>query len=260
MRGLYVFLLFVGQLVGQGMPAPPGARRIAAGARNARLTWNLKTRPEDGDRFLIDISTDKIRTVLITPDGRRLDEANSGSAGLRWSAAGTFTPAFGSTDGGRSIDIEFEEAGRVGRYVFEFDASATTRPSDVEGRFIPHNPVISLMPGFRTVGPVTLNVPRRSAPVDLTLTRPEKDGVFDIVITDPAANVSITLPGGHVIATPEGKEEGVAWTTVQKPRDLDQSSESFFLERLLAFSRRNTSCVPVRHRGGRPVSNSCADV
>jgi hypothetical protein len=242
MRGLYAFLLLVSQLVGQGVPAPRRAQRIAAGAR-ARLILNLNKRPEDGDRILVDISTDKIRTVLITPDGRRVDEANSGSAGLRWNASGAFTPPLGSTDGGRSIDIDFEESGRAGRYVFEFDATSTTTPSDVKGRFIPHNPVISLLPGFRKVGPVTLNGPRRSVPLDLTLTRPEKDGVFDIVITDPTANVSITMPGGRVIVAPEGKEEGVAWTTVQKPRDLDRSSESFFLISGFLLSRDGTHHV-----------------
>src|SRR5581483_3273321 len=179
--------------------------------------------------FIVNVTTTKIRTSLIPPAGGSVNAKTAESAGLSWSSM-PFTPALGSTDDGCAIAIEFTARGKSGRYVFEFDAREATSRSHVDVTFISgereYESVVPKMPGFRRIGPVSLTAKR---PVTLTvnLARKEEAAVFDIVVSDPAATVAVTLPGGRVLQNRDGKEPGVEWMSTQNVADVDPP-ESFF--------------------------------
>lgn len=226
MRAIYLVTILAGPLVAQDVTR---GQDIPAGTRTARVTLTLNEAPRPGDRFVADISTDKIKAVLITPGGLRITEANASSAGMEWTSD-PFTPALGTTDGGHALVVDFAMPGKAGSYVFEFDAGAATSRSRVNIRFISekreYDAMMRSLPGFKMAGPVALGS-KRPETLNFTLAQEEKVGIFDVVVTDPSAKVGFTLPGGRVIETADGQDQGLDWKTVKKAEDIDGADSSF---------------------------------
>ena len=241
MRVLCVLALLVSPLAGQGIASLNRGQDIAAGVRSAKVVLTLDTPPEIGDAFFIDVSSDKITTALLLPDGDRVllhdgDRVDAvyshiGLAAYAW----WNTPPLGRADGSYLITLEFNELGKAGRYEFEFAAGATKTASHVNVSFKSnrheYDAWLRSAPGFLTVGPVMLNQTRPSATLDLVLPRQEVSGLFDVVVTDPGAKVSLALPGGRLIESAEGEEDGFEWKILQDANDLDALEP--FLGRLL---------------------------
>jgi hypothetical protein len=130
MRSIAILVLLANSLLAQSGTSTRGRQHeIAPGSAATRIVHTLKTPPQRGDRFVIDISTDKLRVVLVTPDGRRIDERSVTEAGFSWSVI-PFTPPLGTADGGHITVLSFVKPGGSGRYTFEFDASGTKTLGD----------------------------------------------------------------------------------------------------------------------------------
>ena len=81
-------------------------------------------------------------------------------------------------------------------------------------------PAITL-PGAKTQGPVTLSRSNPSGEVEITLDADEEASFFDIVITDPKANVRMTLPDGRRIDENVDPRGDITWTKLNRAADID---------------------------------------
>ena len=223
MRSLHVFIFGCGLLAGQSRNVAGQARDIPAGTLATQVRFSLNHAPEVGDRFIVTVSTNAVRIALVLPDGRRIDESHAESTGLDWSSM-AFDPALGTTDGGHSTAIEFAQRGLAGEYIIEFDARSAAKLARVNVQFVDANREFDAMlrsvPGFRRLGPVTLTSSKPSATLDFTFARAQALALLAVVVTDPAAKISLTLPGGRIIESAEGHESGLEWNTVNKIEDL----------------------------------------
>src|ERR1700722_18300293 len=165
MRSIAILVLLANSLLAQSGTSTRGRQHeIAPGSAATRIVHTLKTPPQRGDRFVIDISTDKLRVVLVTPDGRRIDERSVTEAGFSWSVI-PFTPPLGTADGGHITVLSFVKPGGSGRHTFELDASGTKTSSHVNVQFISekdeynqsYRELTRSIQGFKTVGPVRLS-------------------------------------------------------------------------------------------------------
>jgi len=204
--------------------------KVPAGAVSKRLALRLKTAAKARDRFVLVISTKKLVPVLITPDGNRIDKANAERAGLSWDDSDMTAP-LGSTDGGVVTTIEFVRLGKAGVYTVEFTAQSIEKPAWVSVRFISEQKeyaaITKSLPGFKTSGPVVLTARAPFATLPITLDQDEEGAIFDIVVTDPGAKVSLTLPDGRTIDSKIGKTAGIEWKTFKNASEADQP-ESWF--------------------------------
>src|ERR1700730_3749050 len=89
-------------------PNPTAKTSLARGPASRRLVLTLNTPPEAGDRAGLDLSSNSIRVVLVTPDGTRISSENAQAFGFSWSET-PVQPPIGSTDGGALLTIHFEK-------------------------------------------------------------------------------------------------------------------------------------------------------
>ena len=81
-------------------------------------------------------------------------------------------------------------------------------------------PAITL-PAAKTQGPITLSRSNPSGEIEITLDADEEASFFDIVITDPKANVSMTLPDGRRIDETVDPRGNITWTKLNRASDMD---------------------------------------
>jgi hypothetical protein len=127
---------------------------------------------------------------------------NAQTAGFYWGESDHAAP-LGSTVGGRTTSIEFKRTGSAGTYAIEVTARNLASPAGAFVQFIYDKRTYRLMmqsvPGASIAGPVALDGAERSATLDVTLEQDEELSMFDILVTDSTAIVTLTLPDGRTL-------------------------------------------------------------
>jgi len=88
-------------------------------------------------------------------------------------------------------------------------------------------PATITLPGARTQGPITLGRSNPSGEIEIALDADEEASFFDIVITDPKASVSMTLPDGRRIDESVDPRGNITWTKVNRASDVDSPEFRF---------------------------------
>jgi hypothetical protein len=73
---------------------------IPRGPASRRLVLTIITPPEAGDRAGLNLSSNRIRAVLVTPDGTRISSENAGAFGFSWSETPVQPPIGGDPEVG----------------------------------------------------------------------------------------------------------------------------------------------------------------
>jgi hypothetical protein len=199
MRSLLIAVVLCLPLAAQ---TPDASRTFPKGLVSASLTVNLSATPEAGDNINISCSTSGLRVTLITPDGRRVTSETALAARLGWFESPSSDP-----DWGRSVIITFHRVAQSGAYAVEV-AGQTTRKSTVSvflsSPSKAHAAVIEkAFPGATVSASVTA-----PATVSLPVKEDQKASIIDILVTDPATRIALTLPDGRTI-TPESVQDGI---------------------------------------------------
>ncbi len=202
---------------------PSGTATIPEGSATKRIILSIDTPPENGDRFVVSVSTGKVRFVLVTPDGQRITSEHV-PKGFAWTNDPS-PPPLGSADGGYSMVIDFTGPNKPGRYVLELTGENLSEAARAVARFISNRreyaAIMKGLQGFRRVGPVIIEKAGASGNLDISVDREEQSGIFDIVVTDSAAHISLTLPDGRTLDESSDGMRGVEWKKLSQVSDID---------------------------------------
>jgi len=239
MRTLAIAVLLVTPVLQAQESAEPGLSRkveIPVGSSAKRAVFNLHTRPAPGDRFVVTVDTAKLHVALIAPDGQRITQTNAEYAGLTWSEMALTAP-LGSTDGGLSTAIEFVKPGKAGPYTIEFTGNPIGRSAHADVQFVSDSKedenMLKSLSGYQTLGPITLTKKDPAATLQMTLDHDEEGAIFDIVINDPGADVSVTLPDGRSIGPTTKNTAGLEWRTFKDASEMDEADSFLNLSSML---------------------------
>ena len=177
---------------------------VSAGLSTYRVVLTLAEPPASGDRIQASVTTDEVRTKLITPDGKTITAENAEGAGLRWLQMKDHPSPLGSDDPGQATWITFGKHAPAGRYTLEFAFKELHAPARVEARFISlmgeYRRKLQAIPGAQISKPVPLSP---SATVTIDLPQDEDEFMFDIVVPDAHTDVVLVLPDGRKLRLAE---------------------------------------------------------
>ena len=252
MRLFLSFLLFLPVL---SVAQDAVTATLKTGSTAAQLVLPVGSPPGPGDRIDVETSTGLLQVSISTPDGRVVTSATAESDGLTWDEARLRSPS-DSADTGKSVMLWFKAAAKPGEYIVHLASPALRQPATVSARFVrvrdEYDQMFKQLPEAQRLGPFVLDPSRRTAELAWVLTADENDTMLDVVVTDPAAKVGLTLPDGTIV-TPQS--QGIAWWTGQSRDGFDASGDFLSFSSLL-LPREGTHHVitlPIAFKGAYAV-------
>lgn len=192
-----------------------GSAIVPAGTSKQRLVVNIAKPPAIDDFIRVTVSTNLVKTTLITPNQQRITAEDAEGAGLDWQQGGAHEPPLGSDDVGQSDEITFRNPAPAGRYVVEFAFQNLAEPAKVQARFISRmGEYLRLMhsvPGTQILKPAPLNP---SATVAIDLPADDEDRMFDVLVPDNNTDVAVVLPDGRILRRKDATANEIDWKIV----------------------------------------------
>ncbi len=191
---------------------------VPAASSTYRLVLTVAEPPAAGDSIQATVSTAKVTTILIIPDGQRVTAENAEAAGLGWSQGFAHEAPLGSDDRGQSIRLTFRKHAPAGRYTLEYVFSDLHEPAKVEAhvtsRMGEYLRLLRSTPGAQISKPVPFSP---SATVTIDLPKEEDELMFDVVVPD-ASSTDVVLVR-RKLRQDSAKQSDVGWTTSKDAPD-----------------------------------------
>ncbi len=195
-----------------------GSAVVPAGSSTYRLVLTVAEPAVPKDSIQVTVSTAKVTTSLILPNGQKITAENAEAEGFSWSQGFDGPAPLGSDDYGQSVTITFRKRAPAGRYTFEFAFQQLREPARVKAHFTSRmSEYLALMraaPGAQLSKPVPFSP---SATVTIDLPNEEEDLMFDVVVPDANTEVVLVLPDGRKLRRSDAKKPDVNWSIETHP-------------------------------------------
>jgi hypothetical protein len=208
---------------------PSAEIKIPAGTLGGTVLIPLDHAPFAKDSFGLELSSQTLTIVLLTPDGKRVTEQNASELGFYWHSNDVQVP-IGATDSQRLVTIGFEKPGVAGTYSLELSRQSVKSPVGAKVHFsdfkLAMTANIRQFPNIKIVGPFSMQP--GSGPLEVVLDQEEEGAIFDFISSDPSAKLALTLPGGRIIDESVGdKGPDVGWKSAASPDEVDRPTAWF---------------------------------
>lgn len=202
-----------------------GSTIVPTGTSKQRLVVNIAKPPALDDFIQVTVSTNLVKTTLITPSQQRITAEDAEGAGLDWQQGGAHSPPLGSDDVGQRNEITFKKPAPAGQYVVELVFQHLNQPATAQARFVSRMDEylrgIHSFPGAQVLKPAPLNP---SATVAIDIPADKEDQMFDVVVPDASTDVVLILPDGRALQRKDVKATEIDWQVASRPEDSFFSS------------------------------------